>query len=162
MILSLSVCCAGGHAMLWQVGTVEVALENLKLEMASIGLSPDMRLAVTPKRSRADHLVSLLQQTITLPRRLVSDCHTQQQYCLELCDTRRRWRRRVTFIWTRRTTMPTPPVLMGSGRGYHYSLCPANVLRRVWYEQLLRYAAASFFSSDFFVDRGRALPLRLA
>lgn len=54
-------CCrdipTGGQAMLWQVGTVEAALNNLKSEMAAAGLSPDARLAVTAKRSRADHLV---------------------------------------------------------------------------------------------------------
>lgn len=51
-------CVAGDHATLWQVGTVEAALENLKSEMAAAGLSSDARLVVTAKRSRTDHLVS--------------------------------------------------------------------------------------------------------
>ena len=48
----------GGGATLWQVGTVDAALSNLRLEMSAAGLSPDKRLALTAKRSRADHLVS--------------------------------------------------------------------------------------------------------
>ncbi len=46
--------------MLWQVGTVAAALDNLKSEMAAAGLSSDRRLVVTAKRSRTDHLVSHL------------------------------------------------------------------------------------------------------
>ena len=45
-----------GGATLWQVGTVDAALANLKLEMGAVGMDQAKRLAVTAKRSRSDHL----------------------------------------------------------------------------------------------------------
>lgn len=45
-----------GGATLWQVGTVDAALANLKLEMGAAGMDQAKHLAVTAKRSRSDHL----------------------------------------------------------------------------------------------------------